>query len=97
QLVLGPAVFDRDVLAVGIACLLQSLQKSALSLRGRYGAKESDYGHRRLLRPALSGHAAAPPSSAMNLRRFTGNFSRASKRKIALRETYRTAGFQPPL
>src|SRR5262249_41783647 len=36
---------------VGIACLLQSLQKSALSLRGRYGAKESDYGHRRLLRP----------------------------------------------
>src|SRR5262249_43683322 len=38
--------------------------------------------------------AAAPPSSVMNSRRFTSNFSRASKRKIALRETYRIAGFQ---
>jgi hypothetical protein len=30
----------------------------------------------------------------MNSRRFTSNFSRASTRKIALRETYRTAGFR---
>jgi hypothetical protein len=44
---------------------------------------------------AASGHdATAPPSSVMNSRRFTSNFSRASKRKIALRETYCTAGFQ---
>jgi hypothetical protein len=32
---------------------------------------------------AASGHAAAaPPSSVMNSRRFTSNFSRASKRKV---------------
>src|SRR5262245_27264905 len=44
--------------------------------------------------PATTGHAAAaPPSSVMNSRRFTSNFSRASKRKIALLETYCTAGF----
>src|SRR5262249_3635765 len=33
----------------------------------------------------------------MNSRRFTSNFSRASKRKMALRETYRTAGFRTSL
>src|SRR5262249_31028417 len=33
----------------------------------------------------------------MNSRRFTSNFSRASKRKIALRETYRIAGFRSSL
>jgi len=43
---------------------------------------------------ATSGHATAPlPSSVMNSRRFTSNFSRASRRKIAPRETYCTAGF----
>jgi hypothetical protein len=30
----------------------------------------------------------------MNSRRFTGNFSRALKRKIALREAYCTAGIR---
>src|SRR5262249_26990967 len=58
----------------------------------------------RLLAPAgccaraASGHAAAaPPRSDMNSRRFTSNFSRATKRKIALRETYCTAGFRRSL
>ena len=33
---------------------------------------------------AVNGHGtAAPPSSVMNARRFTSNFSRASKRKIS--------------
>src|SRR5262249_15228110 len=50
ELVLGPAVFDRDVLAFGIACLLQSLQKSARSLGRRHRAEKADYRHRRLLR-----------------------------------------------
>src|SRR5262249_51264500 len=39
----------------------------------------------------------SPAISVMDSRRFTSNFSRASKRKIALRETYYTAGFRRSL
>src|SRR5262249_51371701 len=47
---------------------------------------------------ASPGHTiAAPLSSVMNSRRFTSSFSRASKRKIALREAYCTAGFRRSL
>src|SRR5262245_55244406 len=46
---------------------------------------------------AASGHAAALPRSVMNSRRFNSNLSRASTRKIPLRETYCTAGFQAAL
>jgi hypothetical protein len=41
--------------------------------------------------------SAAPPRSVMNSRRFTGNFSRAPKGKIAPRESYCTAGFRRSL
>ena len=54
ELVLGPAVFDRDVLAFDIPCVLQALAKSAQAIRetlGRYRAEETDHRHRRLLRP----------------------------------------------
>jgi hypothetical protein len=39
--------------------------------------------HWRIRRPprAASGHAAAPPTSVMNCRRFTADSSRASNRK----------------
>src|SRR5262249_16424805 len=47
---------------------------------------------------APPGHTiVAPPSSVMNSRRFTSNFSRASKPKIALRETHCIARFRRSL
>src|SRR5262245_54962630 len=45
-------------------------------------------------RAESSQEVAAPPRSDMNARRFTSNFSRASKRKVALRETYCTADIE---
>src|SRR4029450_7146298 len=54
ELSLCPAVFDRDILALDIACLLQALAKSAHTVRDRVrrlAVEESDYRHRRLLRP----------------------------------------------
>ena len=54
ELVLGPAVFDRDVLAFDIPRVLQALAKSAQAIREtfrRYRAEETDHRHRRLLRP----------------------------------------------
>ena len=74
DLTFGPAVFDRDVLALDIADLLEALAESAQTIRNASGEK--------LLRNpitgivgccarAASGHAAAaPPSSVMNSRRF---------------------------
>ena len=53
-LILRPAVFDRYVLALDIAGLLQALAKSAQTVRAcvrRCGVKEPDHRHRRLLRP----------------------------------------------
>ena len=53
DLILGPAVFDRHVLALDIAGLLQALAKSAQTVRGRVrrcGVEEPDHRHRRLLR-----------------------------------------------
>ncbi len=52
--VLGPAVFDRDVLAVDETRLLQTLVErdhQALRVSGRGAPQEADYRHRRLLRP----------------------------------------------
>src|SRR5262245_33242286 len=54
ELALSPAVLDRDVLAFGIARILQAPAKCTQAFRepvGRYGAEETDYWHRRLLRP----------------------------------------------
>ena len=52
ELVLGPTVFDRDVLAFGITALLQPCSKPAQSLGGYIGrlrVYEADHRHRRLL------------------------------------------------
>ena len=54
ELIVGPAVFDRHVLALDIAALLQGLAKYAQIVRvrrvRRCGAEEPDHRHRRLLR-----------------------------------------------
>ena len=75
ELILGPAVFDRHVLALDIAGVFEALTKSAQTLRvavGRYGAEESDHRHRRLLRARRERpRAAAPPRSVMKSRRFS--------------------------
>ena len=74
-LIVGPAVFDRHVLALNVAGLLQALAEPTQTLRvpavRRCGVEEPDHRHRRLLRARRSGRAAAaPPSSVMNSRRF---------------------------
>ena len=54
ELILRPAVFDRDVLALDIAGVFEALAKCAQTLRkrvGRRGVEEPDHRHRRLLRP----------------------------------------------
>ena len=54
DLILGPAVYDRHVLALDIAGLLQALAKSAQTVRDhvrRLAVEEPDHRHRRLLRP----------------------------------------------
>ena len=53
DLILGPAVFDRHVLALDKARFLQALAKSAQTVRERVrrcGVEEPDHRHRRLLR-----------------------------------------------
>ena len=53
DLILGPAVFDRHVLALDIAGVLQALAKCAQTVRERVrrcGVEEPDHRHRRLLR-----------------------------------------------
>ena len=54
ELTLGPAVFNRHVLALDVACLLQALAECAQTIRVRRQAmwvEEPDHRHRRLLRP----------------------------------------------
>src|SRR5262249_7893905 len=54
KLILGPAVFDRHVLAHDIASLLQALAERPQPFRdriGRSGVQIPDHWHRRLLRP----------------------------------------------
>src|SRR5262249_22305294 len=50
ELVVSPAVFDRDILAFDVTCVLQALHKSAHRLRRRYGAKKADHWSCTLLR-----------------------------------------------
>jgi hypothetical protein len=53
ELILGPAVFDRDVLAFDIARFLEALAKPPHEVRGsisRSGIEITDHRHRRLLR-----------------------------------------------
>src|SRR5262245_48383478 len=53
-LVICPAVFDRDVLALDIAGLFQASTERGQEMwvrTGRLGAEPSDHRHRRLLRP----------------------------------------------
>ena len=52
DLIVGPAVFDRHVLALDIAASLEALAKYAQTVRSvrRCGVEEPDHRHRRLLR-----------------------------------------------
>ena len=73
ELILGPAVFDRHVLALDIAGLLQALAKCAQTVRviasGDRGVEEPDHRHRRLLRARRERpRRRRPPSSVMNSR-----------------------------
>jgi hypothetical protein len=73
KLVLGPAVFDCDVLALDQAAVLEALTKCAEQMRvggGRCAVEEADDRHRRLLRArperprgraAEQRHELAPP------------------------------------
>jgi hypothetical protein len=63
NLIFGPAVFDRHVLAFNIGGVFEALAKSAKTLRecvGRPAVEESDHRHRRLLRLARQA-ARWPP------------------------------------
>src|SRR5262249_50299600 len=54
ELIVGPAVFDSDVLALDKACVFQALAESTQPGRvsiGRRGVEEPDHRHTRLLRP----------------------------------------------
>src|SRR6266508_2244420 len=54
KLILGPAVFDCDILALTKAAVLKPLTKCAEQMRvrgGRCTVKKSDHRHRRPLRP----------------------------------------------
>jgi hypothetical protein len=79
-------MLDRDGAVLAPAKLAQTLQKggsiSAL-ISGLVGPRYPMVGSFAVGRCALAanGHAAAPPSSVMNSRRFTINASRASDRK----------------
>ena len=76
DLILGPAVFDRHVLALDIAGVLEALAKSAQTVRERVrrsGVEKPDHRHRRLLRArrerprrrrAAEQRAQAPTSSS---------------------------------
>src|SRR5215472_18221604 len=73
QLALGPAVFDRDVLALRVAGILEPLAKRpqtiAIAVR-RLAVEEPDHRHRGRRARAASGHAAAAPRIVSNARRF---------------------------
>ena len=74
-LILRPAVFDRDVLTFDIAGLLQALTEcghtKARAAAGGPPLRKPITGIAGCCARAASGHAAAPPSSVMNSRRFT--------------------------
>ena len=70
---LRPAIFDRDVLTLDVAGLVQASaeggHRRSERLR-RLSIEESDHRHRRLLRARRKRpRGAAPPSSVMNSRR----------------------------
>jgi hypothetical protein len=68
----GPPVFDRHVLALDIACVLQALAKSAHTFTiasGDWMLRNPITGVALCCARAASGHAAAPPSEAKNFRR----------------------------
>src|SRR5262249_20887367 len=65
HLILGPAVFDRHVLALNIADILQALAKSAQTLGEsvrRRVIEEPDHRHRRLLRACREGPRGRRPA-----------------------------------
>src|SRR5215468_4272366 len=77
KLVLGPAVFDCDVLALDQAAVLEALTKCAEQMRvggGRCAVEEADDRHRRLLRArrerprrrAAEKHDELAPSHSIN-------------------------------
>jgi hypothetical protein len=78
--ILGPAVYDRHVLALNIAGVFEALAKSAHTVRQsirRPAVEEPDHRHRRLLRPRRErpgGRRAADPPGP----------SFASDKKVAL-------------
>jgi hypothetical protein len=69
---LCPAEFDRNILALDVARVLQALAERCYELRcvrRRRAAQKSDHRHR-LLRAVANGTlAAAPPTSVINSRR----------------------------
>src|SRR5262249_55207228 len=75
ELPLSPAIFDRHVLALDIAAVLEALAECAHTVRKRVGdvpPRNPITGMAGCCARAASGHAAAaPPSSVMNVRRFT--------------------------
>jgi len=71
-LVLRPAIFDRDVLALDIAGRLEALAKYAQTIAEISGDAEwrtPITGIADCCARAASGHAAAPPTVAKNFRR----------------------------
>ena len=61
-------VVKRDVLALGISSIFQTLTKCLEKIRG-VGREQPDDRHRPLLRSRANGQATAPPSVAMKSRR----------------------------
>jgi hypothetical protein len=74
ELIVGIAVFDRDVLAFGEPTRCQTLTEARDHGRGRHkrrAAQKPDHRHRRLFGArTTAGNAAAPPSTIMIMRRF---------------------------
>jgi hypothetical protein len=78
-LILGPTIFDRDVLALDIAVILQALAKRRqykVRERARLAVEEPDYRHRRLLRPRRKrarGRRAAQKRDELTPFHWTGS------------------------
>ena len=84
-LIFGPAIFDRHVFSLDIAGLPQTLPERRATFREPQAIErgEPDHRHRRLLRARRERpHAAAPPSSVMNSRRFMGSPPQAGSRTL---------------
>src|SRR4029450_5295116 len=85
ELSLCPAVFDRDILALDIACVLQALAKSAHTVRDRVrrlAVEEADYRRRPLLRARherpRSGRAAEERDELASVHSITSSARRRS-------------------